>query len=87
MPALIIEQLPDGQMVILVPSVPTPFAGALYILPAARVHPVDVPLKRLLRVYSQWGAGAGELVTALRATPRDDDPGPPQAALRRPTVS
>jgi uncharacterized membrane protein len=65
-PAVIIEELSDGQFVILVPSVPTPFGGALYILPAARVHRVQVPLKHLLRVYSKGGVGAGELVSALR---------------------
>ncbi len=66
-PAVIVEELPDGQCVVLVPSVPTPFAGALYILPAARVHRVNVPLRRLLQVYSKWGEGTGELVAAMRA--------------------
>jgi uncharacterized membrane protein len=66
-PAVIVEELPDGQCVVLVPSVPTPFAGALYILPAARVHRVNVPLRRLLQVYSKWGEGAGELVAAMKA--------------------
>lgn len=66
-PAVIVEHLPDGQFVVLVPSVPTPFAGALYVLPAARVHRVDVPLRRLLQVYSKWGEGTGELVAAMRA--------------------
>jgi xanthine dehydrogenase iron-sulfur cluster and FAD-binding subunit A len=38
----------------------------LYILPAARVHPVNVPLKQFLMVYSKWGEGAGALVAAMR---------------------
>jgi uncharacterized membrane protein len=45
---------------VLVPSVPTPMAGALYILPPERVHPVDVPFTSALKVFSKWGAGAGE---------------------------
>ena len=65
-PALIVEELPDRQFVILVPSVPTPVSGALYIMPADRVHPVDVPLTDLMRVYTKWGEGAGKLVAALR---------------------
>ncbi len=65
-PALIIEELPDGSFTVLVPSVPTPVAGALYVLPAARVHRVDVPLRQLLVVYSKWGQGTGELVAAMR---------------------
>jgi len=66
-PALIVEELPDGQIVVLVPSVPTPIAGALYILPAARVHRVNVPLRRLMQVYTKWGEGTGELVAAMQA--------------------
>jgi len=65
-PALIIEQLDDGSYTVLVPSVPTPMAGALYILPRERVHPVDVPFTTALKVFSKWGAGAGEFVRAMR---------------------
>lgn len=72
-PAVIVEDLPDGQFVVLVPSVPTPFAGALYILPPARVHRVDIPLKDLLRIYARWGTGTGEMVAAWR---RAQGPGP-----------
>jgi len=31
-PAFIIEELEDGRFTVFVPSVPTPFAGAVYIL-------------------------------------------------------
>jgi hypothetical protein len=41
-------------------------AGSLYILPRERVHPVDVPLAAALKVFSKWGAGAGELVRAMQ---------------------
>jgi uncharacterized membrane protein len=68
-PALIIEHLEDGSYTVLVPSVPTPMAGALYILPRERVHPVDVPFTTALKVFSKWGMGAGEFVQAMqRAT-------------------
>jgi uncharacterized membrane protein len=76
-PALIVEELPDGQFVVLVPSVPTPVAGALYILPAARVHAVSVPLTQLFKVYSKWGEGAGELVAAMKS---GGSPGQPRVA-------
>lgn len=66
-PALIVEELPDGQFVVLVPSVPTPVSGALYVLPAARVHRIGVPLTQLMKVYSRFGEGAGELVAAMQA--------------------
>ncbi|MDH5255442.1 MAG: hypothetical protein OEW72_05945 [Gammaproteobacteria bacterium] len=67
-PALIVEELPDGQCMVLVPSVPTPVAGALYILPADRVHRIKVPLTQMFKVYSKWGEGAGELVAAMHAS-------------------
>ena len=69
-PALIVEELPDGPCVVLVPSVPTPVAGALYILPASRVHRISVPLTQVFKVYSKWGEGAGELVAAMRPVQR-----------------
>jgi uncharacterized membrane protein len=65
-PALIVEELADGQCVVLVPSVPTPVAGALYILPASRVHRISVPLTQVFKVYSKWGEGAGALVAAMQ---------------------
>jgi uncharacterized membrane protein len=65
-PALIIEELADGSINIFVPSVPTPMAGALYILPPDRVHAVDVPMTVALKVFSKWGTGAGEFVQAMK---------------------
>jgi uncharacterized membrane protein len=84
-PALIIEELEDGSYTVLVPSVPTPMTGALYILSRERVHPVDVSLTAALKVFSRWGAGAGEFVRAMQSTnglpvprPQVGDPqGPP----------
>ncbi len=67
-PALIIEELDDGLYTVLVPSVPTPMAGALYILSSERVHPVDVSFTTALAVFSKWGTGAGEFVRAMQRT-------------------
>ena len=49
----------------LIPSVPTPAAGALYILPRERVHLLDVPFTQAVKVISKWGAGAGELARGV----------------------
>ena len=49
----------------LVPSVPTPAAGSLFILPRERVHPVDVPFTSVVKVISHWGAGAGEMARGV----------------------
>lgn len=61
-PAFIIEEFEDGRYTVFVPSVPTPFAGSVYILESARVHPLDVPLPQALAVLSKWGSGAKDLV-------------------------
>jgi uncharacterized membrane protein len=64
-PGFIIEELDDGRYTVLVPSVPTPAAGSLFILPRERVHPVDVPFTQAVKVISKWGAGAGELARGV----------------------
>jgi uncharacterized membrane protein len=65
-PAFIVEELDDGRFTIFVPSVPTPFAGAVYILNKDRVHPIDVPFTQAIKSVSQWGSGSKELVAAMR---------------------
>jgi uncharacterized membrane protein len=49
-----------------VPSVPTPFAGAVYILTPERVHPLDVPFTEALKSVSRWGSGSKNLVAAMK---------------------
>ena len=64
-PAFIIEEFDDGRYTVFVPSVPTPLAGAVYILERGRVHPIDVPFTQAIKVISRWGQGSKELVTAM----------------------
>jgi uncharacterized membrane protein len=64
-PAFIIEEFEDGRYTIFVPSIPTPFAGAVYILDRKRVHPLDVPFTDALRTVSKWGAGSKDLVATM----------------------
>jgi uncharacterized membrane protein len=66
-PAFIIEEHDDDRYTIFVPSVPTPFAGAVYILVRSRVHPIDVPFKQALQAISKWGSGSKELVIEMKA--------------------
>ena len=65
LPAFIIEELDDGRYTIFVPSIPTPLAGAVYILDRKRVHPVDVPFTDALKTISKWGYGSKNLVAAM----------------------
>jgi len=64
-PGFIIEELEDGRYTVLVPSVPTPAAGSLFILPRERVHPLDVPFTQAVKVISKWGEGAGALARGV----------------------
>ena len=64
-PAFIIEELEDGRYTVFVPSIPTPFAGAVYILDRKRVHALDVPFTDALTVVTRWGSGAKNLVASM----------------------
>jgi len=65
-PAFIVEELDDGRYTVFVPSVPTPFAGAVYVLNRERVHLVDIPFTQALKSVSRWGSGSKDLVAAIR---------------------
>ena len=65
-PGFIIEELEDGRFTVFVPSVPTPLAGAVYILSGERVHALDVPFTQAIRTISRWGSGSKDLVAAMR---------------------
>jgi len=83
-PAFIIEEYDDGRYTVFVPSVPTPFAGAVYILNAARVHPIDVPFAQALQTISKWGSGSKALVAAMKEpNPASVSP-PAQQRIREP---
>jgi uncharacterized membrane protein len=75
-PAFIIEEHDDDRYTVFVPSVPTPFAGAVYILVRSRVYPIDVPFKQALQVISKWGSGSKELVAAKKAADVHRTPAP-----------
>jgi uncharacterized membrane protein len=64
-PAFIIEELEDRRFTVFVPSVPTPLAGAVYILSAERVHPLNVPFTQAIKIISRWGSGSKDLVAAM----------------------
>ncbi len=64
-PAFIIEEVGDDRYTVFVPSIPTPFAGAVYVLDRKRVHPLDVPFTDALRTISKWGSGSKELIASM----------------------
>jgi uncharacterized membrane protein len=64
-PAFIIEEFEDGRYTVFVPSIPTPFMGAVYILDRKRVHLLDVPFTYALKTISKWGSGSKDLVATM----------------------
>jgi len=87
-PAFIIEEHADGRYTVFVPSVPTPLAGAVFVLTADRVHPVDIAFTQALKTVSRWGAGCKDLVAAMEGVKQSAVPVqslPPITAT--PTVS
>jgi uncharacterized membrane protein len=75
----IIEEFEDGRYTVFVPSIPTPLAGAVYVVDQRRVHPLDVPFSDALKTVSRWGSGAKDLVAAMErgARARSTGPAPP----------
>ncbi len=66
-PAFIVEEFDDGRFTVFVPSVPTLFAGAVYVLSRERVHLVDIPFTQAIQSVSRWGSGSKHLVAAMRS--------------------
>lgn len=64
-PGFIIEELEDGRYTVFVPSIPTPMAGAVYVVDRKRVHPVEASFAETIKVVSRWGSGAKDLVLAM----------------------
>lgn len=65
-PGFIIEELVDGRFTVFVPSVPTPMAGAVYVLTPDRVHRLDVPFTQAIATITRWGSGCQNLVAAMK---------------------
>jgi uncharacterized membrane protein len=72
--AFIIEEFGDGRYTLFVPSIPTPLAGAVYVVDRRRVHPIDVPFTDALKTVSRWGSGSRELVEAMERRARGNGP-------------
>jgi uncharacterized membrane protein len=78
-PAFIVEELDDGRYTVFVPAAPTPLTGAIYILSADRVHPLNVPFTHAVKILTHWGSGSKELVDAMQ----DGAAWPPKLTLTR----
>jgi uncharacterized membrane protein len=70
-PAFLIDAHADRLSTVFMPSVPTPMAGSVFIMPSGRVHPIDVPVTTMMKCISKWGSGSAELLAALEKPATD----------------
>jgi uncharacterized membrane protein len=66
-PGFFVEEHSHDRCTVFVPSVPTPLAGAIYIIARNRVHRLNLPIIAVMQCISRWGAGSGALVAAIDA--------------------
>lgn len=81
--AFLVERLPNGFCTMFLPDAPTPTSGAVRIVEASRVRPLDVPMLNLLACLTRSGSGAGEL--AARALAPQSPGGGNERSSERPT--
>jgi len=67
-PAFLIETHDEGLSTVFMPSVPTPMAGGILIMPSERVFTVDIPVTTMMQCISKWGSGSSEILAALKAS-------------------
>lgn len=69
-PGFFVEEHSGDRCTVFIPSVPTPMAGAVYIIAMSRVHRLNLPAIAVMQCISKWGAGSNELVAALDGAKR-----------------
>jgi uncharacterized membrane protein len=60
--AFVIEDHGDGNLTVMLPNAPTPFAGSIHIVPKTQIQILDVHLGRYIHAITHWGVGMGELI-------------------------
>ena len=67
-PALVMDELADGRLVVFVPASPAPMSGAVYVFAPDKVTYLNVPVLPFLKVISSWGLGLREIIEAQAAS-------------------
>ena len=62
--AYIIEEHNDGNLTVMLPWAPTPFAGSVKIVPKDRVESLAISMGQLTEALGHWGIGAKDLLPA-----------------------
>ena len=64
----IVESHGDGNLTLMIPWTPTPFAGSIKIVPEDQVDLLNVKMGELTEILSHWGIGAKNLISAKSGT-------------------
>lgn len=60
--AYVVEDYGDGQVTILLPWAPTPFAGSVRVVHSSQIELLDTNVGNVSRSLSRWGVGVCELL-------------------------
>ena len=61
---LILQELEDGRTVVFLPNAPSPSSGRLLVVRDAAVEPIQASIAAVMRVFTDWGMGAGRVLPA-----------------------
>jgi uncharacterized membrane protein len=73
--ALVVEWQPRGFCTVFLPDAPTPTSGAVRVVEASRVRPLDAPIFAILGCLTRSGTGAGAIAGQLLDCPREGTDG------------
>ena len=60
--AWIVDDIPDGGYVIMIPNAPTPIVGEIHVVAREQVSKLDIPLKDFMDIIEGCGTGSAELL-------------------------
>src|SRR5262245_14539362 len=63
---VVVERHAMGWVTVFIPDTPAPASGAVFIFPAHRIHPVDVPFRDGFKAAARYGRGVGALLAGLK---------------------
>lgn len=67
----VVEEHGDGKFTVFLPSSPTPFSGNVMLMPAHRVHIIDVPFMQAFGSLAKWGTGVRDMAPLVKTQLRD----------------
>lgn len=68
-PALVMDEFPDGRLLIFLPGSPAPMSGSLHIFTPDRITFLDAPLMPFLKSVASWGLGLKEMMSQPQRAP------------------